>query len=247
MPKLEKEFKKYFLEADKTMQELLASDSPFIDALKHHHNFFIKILSQADNLSPFSAFLSFHSLMLFNAALRTAFSGHEVATYPLLRAAQEAACYSFLISNNPDLEKIWLNRHENSQALKICRDKFSDAIKQTAKSISQSKYFGEDIGSLIEDCYQQSIDFGAHPNPKSILHHLTINDQKSPGPVEIKLVGLYSSNSLEIHRILVACLDFGNIIAIILTYTLNEFDKKNLSELQKLIDEKNNLVKTHFK
>jgi hypothetical protein len=68
-----------------------------------------------------------------------ALSGHAAATFPLFRTAMEAACYAYLMKDNEDLEKVWLDRHTSPEALKKSRKAFTSAVKEAATGIGAGK------------------------------------------------------------------------------------------------------------
>lgn len=51
----------------------------------------------------------------------------------------EAACYAYLMKDNEDLEKVWLDRHTSPEALKKSRKAFTSAVKEAATGIGAGK------------------------------------------------------------------------------------------------------------
>lgn len=83
------------------------------------------------------------------------------------------------------------------------------------------------------DAYDGAIDHGAHPNPKSIFRH--ISPPKDAGDyVIVNLTGIYDADNVEAQRMLVACLDYGLVIACVLTHGLREVPDSLSANLDRL-------------
>ncbi len=222
---------------DDTTRKLLESGSPLVAAIKEYYKFFQSELWTADDMkmSPHQAFLSVHSFMTWTAAVRMALSGHAAATFPLFRTALEAACYAYLIKDNEDLEKIWSDRNASPEAQKNSRRAFTSAVKDAARKIDASTSTPK-FQKWVMDAYEAAIDHGAHPNPKSIFRHL--NPPKDVGDYyAVNLTGIYDSGEAETQRMLVACLDYGLVIACVLAHGLTEVPaglSTNLDRLNQL-------------
>ena len=246
--KFEQSFDDYVAFGDANTAAFLKSDHPLVSALREFHDFFPRTLWVGEvEMSPHQSFLSMNAFMLYTSAVRVALSGHVAATFPLFRTALESACYAYLMGEDDSLEAIWSNRHDSLQAEKICRGKFTAAVKVAAASIEQSGSAQPGIEKWINDCYQGAIDFGAHPNPRSIFRHI-------PEPVDggehwlLSLTGLYDSDSSEAYTSLMACLDYGLVIAVVLLHGQRESDSTPaaVAELRRLNDLKNNLEEKYF-
>ena len=244
---IEPSFDTYFTSAEETTREILNTDSPFVAALRTYHLFFVEhIFTEETTMSPIQAMLAMHCFMIYLSAIRVAISGHEAATFPLFRTALETSCYAFLIGETVDLERVWLQRHNTPEALKICRRKFTSAVNDTAKSIQAQDRISKGTEDWINQAYDAAIDFGAHPNPKSILPHIWIDEDRLDGHVGVNLAGLHSATSFEISRSLMACLDYGLLIALILVRCLEENSDADLIALNELNDLKEQLTGEHF-
>lgn len=228
---LEHTLRDYVALGDDTTRKLLESERPLVAAIEEYYRFFQSELWTADDMkmSPHQAFLSIHSFMTWTAAVRLALSGHAAATFPLFRTALEAACYAYLMKDDEDLEKVWSDRHASPEALKKSRRAFTSAVKEAAARI--------DAGTMFEkwmmDAYDGAIDHGAHPNPKSIYRH--INPPKDEGDyVIVNLTGIYDAENTETLRMLVACLDYGLVIACVLARSLKEVPDDLSANLDRL-------------
>lgn len=176
-----------------------------------------------------------HSFMLWTAAVRMAMSGHAAATFPLFRTALEAACYAYLMKDDQDLEKVWSDRHLSPEALKKSRRTFTSAVRDAAGKIDAGASTPK-FQKWVMDAYDAAIDHGAHPNPESIYRHL--NPPKDAGDhYVVNLTGIYDAEDTELLRVLIACLDYGLVIACVLGHGLKDVPadlNANLDRLNQL-------------
>lgn len=161
--------------------------------------------------------LGFNSYFSFLSAVRTAISGHVSTVFPIVRSALESACYSYLISRNKDKARTFLNRDNGPVERKLCRSDFTSAAKDTA---AQLRIEGHDsLAEMVVDAYEAAITFGAHPNAKSVLRNLEVLPTDQPGKVRIDLTSLYGADSFEVAHALLACAEYGLLIAILNFYS----------------------------
>ena len=240
-------FDNYFDAANETTNELLASKSSLMAAVRTYYSFFRTELFAGENvLSPVQAPLAMHSFLMYVSSMRVALSGNPTAIFPVLRAALESACYSFLIGEEPELGSLWLKRHEDTDALKACRRRFTSAVKEAAKRIQAKERVVEGTQEWVNDVYDAAIDFGGHPNPKAILPFIGLEHQSFDGSVRMSLGGLYSSTSFETNRALVACLDYGCVIALMLVFSRKDPSDEDILALTELHDLKEQVVAESF-
>lgn len=240
--RFERTFRDYIQCGNNTTNALLDDMPPLVEAIEKYHDFFRDDMWVGDiNMSPNQAFLSMNAFMIYMSAIRMALTGHVAATYPLFRTALESACYAFLISQDKALGDVWANRHKSDKTQKKCRSVFTSAVSDAADQIAQIPGHGGH-GKWIKEGYQMAIDFGAHPNPKSIYHH--IQEPEDIGSHYLfNLAGLYPVGSTEINRSLMACLDYGLLILVILAHGLDS----PTAELSKKLTHLNDLKETLFK
>lgn len=244
--KLEQSLRDYIAAADETTQKLLSTGSSLVAAIEQVDDFFRSFLWAGDDIdvSPTQALLSSHAFMTYLSAVRMTLSGHPVSAYPLFRASLEAACYAFIMSVNHDLEEIWTHRHKSEEAAKLCRRRFNGAVAEAANIFSEDESAG-DFGDQIREAYQSSIDFGAHPNPRSIYHHVRLPESTADRqPVEH--IGIYSPNSFEVKRTLLACIEYGVLLASILANVPVTPRDGLLEKLSALNDLKERVLREHF-
>jgi hypothetical protein len=233
----------YFAAADGVSGKVCAAGGPIMDCLRKYHGYFSGTLWKGAALGPAPALTSMNAFMLWLAAVRTAASGHAAAVFPLLRTSLESACYAFLIKDEPDLASVWLERHASPEKMKLCRKRFTSAVKDVAAAIEREQ---PDGGAWILEAYDLLIDFGAHPNVKSVLGHLVFEEDRGDEYHRMNLVGVYGPESIETQRALLACLDVGLATAVVLTRAQLNPTQAHQDELAALNDAKNGLVDTEF-
>ncbi|WP_281973134.1 hypothetical protein [Ruegeria faecimaris] len=182
------ELRKYLAAADLTNKEALNEYSTLIQGVELCDSFFSEqLLKESPKMGATQGILAMQARMLLFSATRMALSGHAAATLPLLRTSLEAACYSYMVGHDSDKETIWLNRHKSEEAGRACRRAFTSAVTDAAKLIEAQDGVSVGTQQLISGAYQASIDFGAHPNPKSVLPHLRIDKEREDGKIEVGL------------------------------------------------------------
>lgn len=167
-----------------------------------------EIFDHEFDVNPVAGFLVMNSYMMLLSAVRQALSGHTVSVFPIMRTALESACYAFLAAHDEELCKVWLNRHKSKNALQKCREKFT-----AKKAANQLKNLSPEMAEYVMAHYEASIDFGAHPNQKSILNHLKDIVKVEEGFQGFELVGVYNRNSWNVNFALFACAEVGQAIA----------------------------------
>jgi hypothetical protein len=150
--------------ANKTQEfaRLAAIDRAFLTVVKDWIN----------PASEVAAMLFLRSHSAYRAATMLACAGQAVECYAVNRTALEFAGYAIHIHRNPADAMIWLDRRKNSAALKAARRGFShDKILASAKSANLH------AAQRFESLYQQTIDFGAHPNELSVTGHIAMVEE----------------------------------------------------------------------
>ena len=154
--------------------------------------------------------------------------------FPLFRTALEASCYAFLIGGSDELREIWLQRNSTPEALKLCRKRFGSPVKDTARKIQGKSWSSSTAEVWSNQAYDAAIDFGVHPNPKAVWPYVELKEDDPDGYDRVSLVAMGEANSPETLRCLVACLDYGLLIAIILTSCCDEPSEEALTVLSEL-------------
>jgi hypothetical protein len=114
-------------------------------------------------------FLLFRSHAAFRGACEHALAGQVAELFPQVRASIEYAAYALHIHKNPGLEEVWLRRHDDEKSLKTVKSQFhGDKVSETIVKANRA------IGSVFKQLYQRAIDFGAHPNERSVTSNASI-------------------------------------------------------------------------
>lgn len=103
----------------------------------------------------------------FIGAIRLASSGQITETWILLRACLENSLYAFYMAENPALVKIWTDRHESEGHKKKCKKAFT--VKKLFTALNKKSH---GIATETKSLYEQTIDWGAHPNERSLFINL---------------------------------------------------------------------------
>jgi hypothetical protein len=113
------------------------------------------------------------------AAIRLSSSGQLAESYVQLRACIEDALYAFNIHKEPMLAQVWLDRHKDDKARKNSKKSFS--LKNILDKLEQiDKKLGQETAKHYEKC----IDYGAHPNERSVFPNMDIIPN---GKISLKL------------------------------------------------------------
>jgi hypothetical protein len=116
-------------------------------------------------------FLRSHSA--FRAACEHATAGQIADAFPALRACLEYAAYALHIVKHPGLEEVWLRRHDNDTAKDRTRSEFVLAKLRDSIGCCNQK-----AAKIFQDLYQRTIDFGGHPNERSVTGNLRIIEKE---------------------------------------------------------------------
>ena len=240
-------FDNYFIAARDVELELLDKGSPLMFGLRRYHEFFVdQVISEKNPLSPVQGLLAMDASMVYLCAIRVGMSGHGAAMFPLLRTALEATCYAFLIGDSEELQETWIKRNSTVEALESSKRAFRSAVKDAAKRIQEKSWVAPNTEAWISQAYDEAIDFGAHPNPKGVWPYVRISKNQADGYDRVSLGGIYESNSFETARCLMACLDFGLLIALILICCGAEPSEDAIAGLNEMNELKEELTKELF-
>lgn len=133
------------------------------------------------------ALLLLRSHSAFRAACRLSMSGQVPDAFPVLRACLEYALYALHINANCALGEVWLRRHDDAASLRRVRQEFTHtAVMATLQGKDRN------LEPVIQQLYERSIDFGAHPNERAITGSMTI--QREPGRVELQQIYLHGDS-----------------------------------------------------
>jgi hypothetical protein len=99
-------------------------------------------------------------------------------SYPLQRACLENAGYARLISTSPELSKQWLNRDADPEA----KNRFSNRAIREAIAAEDAA-----LARIYQELYERTIDFGAHPNEKSVVSNI-IEGSVETGTLQFRML-----------------------------------------------------------
>lgn len=151
-----------------------ANLKPEYNLLKDIHESFVKIGSNLNNTAEFIASLFLYRVhSSYLAGIRLSLSGQIPETYTILRSCIENALYGFFISKNPNKFDIWINRHCDQKSKNIVRNEFSSG--NLFRYLKAENLKAHNISKKL---YDYCIDFGAHPNERSITSILRMDESK---------------------------------------------------------------------
>jgi hypothetical protein len=120
----------------------------------------------------------------FRAASSLAMAGQVSEASVMHRSCLEYSAYALHINRNASLGPLWLNRHQDADAMGKLRREFE--IKRVRETIiACNRHAGEKFKVL----YQRAIDFGGHPNERAVTGSLQI--EKEPDRRLLKGVFLH--------------------------------------------------------
>lgn len=90
-------------------------------------------------------------------------SGQATETFPMLRSCLEYALYAVHIHGNPSYAEIWERRHESDASLAKARKCFRH--KCVMETLAR---FDIELHKVVRQLYEQTIDFGGHPNARGV-------------------------------------------------------------------------------
>lgn len=144
------------------------------EILKNIDNFFQTIIDNLLNTTEFlSALLLLRAHSAYRGACRMSLSGQVAEAFVLLRSCIEYSLYALHINRNPEAGDKWIKRHENEEALKIAKNEFQYfKVSKTLEAVDPS------ISKTSRQLYERAIDFGAHPNERSITSSMKIIENR---------------------------------------------------------------------
>jgi hypothetical protein len=161
---------------------------------------------------PAAALLAINAHADFLAAISAALRGQSPPTFMLLRGAIESALYAFVASLSKENADIWINRADNKAATK--------KLFNANYAIQKLNPIDPNLAELTREAYDWSIEFGAHPNPRSVLDHVRFKEEADDGHIPVSVVYLHSSDSKDAARALSACVENGAMIIAILCHSI---------------------------
>ena len=183
--------------------------------------------------------LRINSRFMLMTGFRIGLTGHAAGVYPTLRTALETACYAFLMSHDEALSDVWMKRSLSVDHTKAFKKAFKQPIADARDLID--KLHPNNLGTWMYELYKASMDFGAHPNALTVVLHTRFSDDEATGWTKYENIALYTVGNFEFDRTLLACVEMGLAIAIVLSMTLDVPSQEILQDVNYLNTMKNDL------
>ncbi|AZE77313.1 MULTISPECIES: hypothetical protein [Pseudomonas] len=232
-------FRAYLTAGTENLEEILEAGSPFLTMMDDLDSFLNQHVSgpnvEIDN--QIIHLLRINARFLLMTGFRIGLTGHVSGIFPILRTALETACYALLMSKNDSLCDIWLGRNSSSEGFKACKNAFNKPMKDAQKLVDEHDPV---LGAWMYALYESTIDFGAHPNPKTVTLHTRFTDDDQ-GMTLIENIGLYGVSNYGYEGGLLACVEMGLATALVLSMTHDKVTRDAVQALQALNDRKNEL------
>lgn len=162
----------------------------------------------------------------FRASCRAAMSGCPVEASISIRATLEAALYGLHISVDTANFEAWVSRNDSEDSLDTCKKTF--LYRKVQATLRQRN---SELSTIAESIYEDSIDFGAHPNQQAIFGDLTLT--RSETAVEILLHHIVSSESNSYQ---LAMLSTARVGLCVLLISLEIFPSRKTAEVTEVIE-----------
>jgi hypothetical protein len=143
-----------------------------------------------------AALLLLRTHSAFRTAAGLAAAGQAAEAYVLNRSVLENSAYALHLNKNPTMRKVWLNRHVDAASLEACVNSLS--YRKVQKTVTQ---VNRAAGELLEKLYRQTIDFGGHPNERSVTGNMKMQKQQDR---RVMLAIMQHGDGLQLDAILKA-------------------------------------------
>jgi hypothetical protein len=121
-----------------------------------------------------SAMLLLRCHSAFRATAGLAAAGQVAECFIMNRAVLEYAAYALHLHRNAEVRMIWLDRHKDAGSMEASRNALShNKVKKTVEAVNRH------AAERFEKLYQWAIDFGAHPNERSVTGNMKIVEGES--------------------------------------------------------------------
>lgn len=108
----------------------------------------------------------------YRTACSLAMAGQAAECYVQCRSVLEYAAYAVHINRNPSLGDVWLDRHVDEPGLKASKRAF-----QHVAVVDSVKAANRHAAERFETIYQRTIDFGGHPNERSVTANIKVTEE----------------------------------------------------------------------
>lgn len=195
----------YLKVAEQTFQGALKDLGETVRFLGEVDSLYVSFLRQGGGIKPAtSAILLLNAHASFRAAVHLAIGGQLLPVFMTLRGSIESALYANGMVADPKLTDVWLRRDQNEEARQECRDVFTVGRMFKAVTLRQDQQFAD----RLREMYDATIDFGAHPNNRSLLASTHIEELPT-GDAALNFAYIHGSGSFEVRQSLLACVETG--------------------------------------
>ena len=137
---------------------------------------------------PWPMLFTFRAHSAFRAAVGAVMAGQVFESQVLLRLCLEHAAYGFYIGSDADRTECWLRRGDGDAHRKVVRKEFhNDKIKAHIEATAPV------MANQFDWLYNQTIEYGAHPNEAGYLLNSTI-DKNENDDVKIDTIYLHADD-----------------------------------------------------
>jgi hypothetical protein len=186
-----------FLEAVRGQQfATFANDvGGFYSVIREVDLCFVKITENLTNpKNLLAAVLLVRSHAAYRTACATAMGTQLPETFVLLRSCLEYAAYGLHLNVNPALGETWLKRHDDAAALRVMKKAFLGVeVEQTILATDK------DLARIYNELYERTIDFGGHPNLRSVLSNMLMNE--APDKHQLQPIYLHANETTALHAL----------------------------------------------
>ncbi len=158
------------------------NDSSYFKRIIEINKIFLSAIDYMENSKSWFAlffFLKAHSAFLGAVYLASATEIPEA--FMVLRGVLENSLYGLYIDKNPKLARIWLERHKDEASKKEVKNKFKMIFMFNLLANCDSK-----LEKATKTLYERCIDYGAHPNERSLSLFLKKEDKEN-GAIKFNL------------------------------------------------------------
>ncbi|MEN4750722.1 hypothetical protein ABEH28_13245 [Pseudomonas sp. Ps21-P2] len=235
-------FRAFLTACTENQDEVLAQNSPYYAMMEALDSF---LLTHVTNPGELPEDLVMHALrinarFMLMTGFRIGLTGHAAGVYPTLRTALENACYAFLMSHDKALSDVWMKRSLSVANTKAFKKAFKQPIADARDLMD--KLHENDLGAWMYEMYQASMEFGAHPNALTVVLHTRLSDDVETGGKKYENIVLYSVGDFEFERTLLACIETGLAVAIVLAMTFVNPSMESIEAVNSLNKMKEELV-----
>lgn len=141
---------------------------PAFSHLRQISEAFQKAVEHLHNVKEwFVVFFILRAHSAYLAGTRLSTSGQVCEAFMALRGCLEAALYGYYFYRHPGKAEMWMRRHDDEKSKKAVRKEFS-----IGKMLDLLEKESPKTGKLMRQLYERCIDYGAHPNERSMTSNM---------------------------------------------------------------------------